>query len=122
MSDEFKDAKDLELCSNPNSYCNRDRKNNMWVEGEHANEGGGICLLDTWTRDQVIYTLEHNPNAAEHLRRVTSDPDLLELANTVKLLSTGVEADELQSDINRNKELESYPFYGIFRGQPPFNQ
>jgi hypothetical protein len=49
---------------------------------------------------------------------VTTDPHLLELARTTPRLDNTEPADELQTDVNRNKE--SIPFYTIFRGQPPF--
>jgi hypothetical protein len=118
MSDE----KDCICDEDPKSCCDGDRTNNMWVEGGDTKLGTGICLLDTMSPDQVIYTLQHNPNAAKDLLRVTSDPVLREYALTVPLLSTKVEVDEEQKEINRHDEAGSIPFYAIFRGQPPFNQ
>lgn len=107
----------------PTTLCDLDRVNNMWVVGGNPPcSGNGICLLDTMSKDQVIYSLAHNPQAAEHLLRVTSNEELRTLAMTVPLLPTQEEADKLQSDVNRHKELESIPYYGIFRGNPPYPQ
>lgn len=102
--------------------CDGDRTNNMWVEGGDPALGNGICLLDTMCESQIVYTLQHNRNAAKDLLRVTHDEHLRNLAHTVQILPTGVEADIEQSNINRHNEAGSIPFYAIFRGQPPFNQ
>lgn len=104
------------------SYCDLDRRNNIWVEGGDPAQGTGICLLDSMTSDQVVYTLQHNPKAKADLLRVTSDPNLHELAEKVELFPTAVEADALQTETNRNNDAGSIPFYAIFRGQPPFAQ
>lgn len=102
--------------------CDLDRTNNMWVEGGDPKVGSGLCLLDSMSDAQIVYSLQHNQNAARDLLRVTSDPHLRELAATVELLPTAEEEDKLQSDLNRNDEAGSIPFYAIFRGQPPFAQ
>jgi len=112
-------------CQQVCTKCDRDRKNNMWVE--RGNNPGsenavGICLLDTMTEDQVVNMLERNEQARADLLRVTSDPHLLELAQTTKRLTTAEEADLQQKWVNRNEKPASIPFYGIFRGQPPFAQ
>lgn len=117
MSDED-DCK----CDEPTvSNCDCDRTNNMWFEGENANKGVGICLLDTWSDEQIIYSLQHNPNAARDLLKITANPRLRELAMTVPLLSGEREGDREQREGNRNNEAGSIPFYAIFRGQMPFN-
>lgn len=103
------------------NLCDRDRKNNVWVEGPVDSNGrGGVCLLDTMTYDQVVGVLQVDEKAREDLRRVTSDPELHALADSTQRLSEKVVGDDLQSDINRN--ADSIPFYAIFRGQPPFSQ
>lgn len=102
--------------------CDGDRTNNLWVEGGDPSKGTGICLLDTLTLPQVVYSLQHNPRAAADLLRVTSDPTLRELAITVPLLSTVNETDAEQAELNRHDEAGAIPFYAIFRGQPPFAQ
>lgn len=105
------------------TLCDRDRVNNMWVVGgDPPCSGNGICLLDTMCLDQIVYTLQHNPNAAKDLDRVTSNVELRNLAATVPLLPTTEEADKLQSDVNRHKEIEGIPYYAIFRGNPPYAQ
>ena len=44
------------------TYCDGDRKNNVWVEGVQDEDGnGGICMLDTMTEQQVAYVLQHDP-------------------------------------------------------------
>lgn len=103
------------------TYCDGDRKNNVWVEGVTDEDGnGGICMLDTMTEAQVIGVLQVNERAREDLLRVTSNPILLDLANKIPRMSTKEEGDKLQTEMNRN--ADSIPFYSVFRGQPPFAQ
>jgi len=105
----------------PRTFCDRDRKNNVWVEGVQDEDGnGGICMLDTMTRAQVISILECDEVARADLKRVTSDPCLLEMAEKVKRLPTEEESDREQRELGRAED--SIPFYTIFRGQPPFAQ
>ncbi len=55
--------------------CDRDTTNNVWLE--RGTPGAiGICLLDTMTEEQVIYTLERDERARADLLRVTSDSRL----------------------------------------------
>ncbi len=112
MSDE-----DTTETTAPITLCDLDRVNNAWVEGADENGEGGICLLDTMSEAQIIYTLQRDEKAREDLRRVTSNVDLQDLANTVPRLTTDREGDVLQSGLNRNKE--SIAFYSVFRGRPP---
>ena len=102
------------------TLCDRDRKNNVWVEGADENGAGGLCLLDTMTEAQVIGVLKVNERARADLKRVTSDPQLLDLAEKIPRLPTEQDDDKLQRETNRN--ADSIPFYSIFRGQPPFPQ
>lgn len=105
------------------TYCDRDTKDNVWVErADVSPEAPGICLLDTMSECQIIDVISRQDTARKDLLRVTSDPHLLYLAATVPHLGTVDEDDALQDNINRNDEPESIPFYGIFRGQPPFAQ
>jgi len=99
--------------------CDRDRKNNVWVEGPVDSNGqGGICLLDTLCEQQVVDVLQRDDRARADLVRVTSHPRLLELAATVPHLPKTNDGDVLQKEMNQN----TIPFYAIFRGQPPFAQ
>jgi hypothetical protein len=77
-------------------------------------------MLDTLTRAQVVSILECDEIARADLRRVTSDPCLLVLADTVKRLPTEEESDREMRELNRS--ADSIPFYSVFRGQPPFAQ
>lgn len=107
-------------CTGPTStLCDGDRRNNCWIEGGNPVTGeGGVCLLDTLTRDTVIYILEHdNGTAREDLLRVTTDPEILALANEVPRLPTGFECDETMHAQNTY-----IPFYSAFAGKPPFAQ
>jgi hypothetical protein len=107
------------------SKCDRDRKNNVWVERGNnpgSENAPGICLLDTMTEAQVIDVVERDERARKDLLRVTSDPRLLEIARTTKRLTTAEEADLQQKWVNKNETPAGNPFYGIFRGQPPFAQ
>jgi hypothetical protein len=101
----------------PITKCNRDRVNNVWLEGANEDGEGGVCLLDTMSEDQVIYVLQRDEVARADLLRVTSDARLLELATIVSSLSKEQGGDQLQKMINRSSE--SIPFYSIFRGRPP---
>lgn len=105
----------------PRTLCDRDRKNNVWVEGVvDENGNGGICLLDTLCEGQIIGILQVDEVARADLKRVTSDAHLLELAETIPRLPLEEPGDKLQHEVNRN--ADSIPFYSIFRGQPPFAQ
>src|SRR5512137_224318 len=107
----------------PLTYCDRDTKDNVWVErADWSPEAPDICLLDTMSECQVIDVISRQARARADLLRVTSDPHLLYLAATVPRLGDVEEDDALQDDLNRNEEPESIPFYGIFKGQPPFAQ
>ena len=110
-------------CEVRQTKCDRDTKNNVWVEkGVGGENCVGICLLDTMTEEQVIDILEKNETARADLRRVTSDARLLEIAAQTKRLTTAEEADLQQKWVNRNESPASNPFYAVFRGQPPFAQ
>lgn len=105
------------------SYCDRDQEDNVWVEGYDPENGvPGICLLDTMTEAQIVGVLKADERARADLRRVTSNADLLELADRVERLPTEEPDDKLQRTVNANDKPESIPFYAIFRGQPPFAQ
>lgn len=106
--------------SGPSTCCDRDRVNNVWVEGADEEGRGGVCLLDTMTEAQIIGILKVNETARADLKRVTSSAALLELAETTPRLPTQEAGDKLQTELNRN--ADSIPFYSIFRGQPPFAQ
>ena len=112
-------------CKPACTKCDRDRSKNVWVERgitSGSENAPGICLLDTMTEEQVINVIERDEQARKDLLRVTSDPRLLEIALKTKRLTTAEEADLQQKWVNRNEKPASIPFYGIFRGQPPFAQ
>jgi len=95
---------------------------NCWVvKGKNPGDekAPGICMLDTMTKEQVIYTLERNEMARADLKKVTSDPDLLKLADTVKRLPIAERSDVEQALGNRPNDAASIPFYSLFRGKPP---
>lgn len=121
MSDDHDQDCGCPPSSRPSTYCDRDRKNNVWVEGiVDENGNGGVCMLDTMSEAQVISVIECDDRARADLKKVTSNPRLLELAEIVERLPTEVPEDKLQSEVNR--AADSIPFYSIFRGQPPFPQ
>jgi len=101
------------------TYCDRDRANNVWVEGADENGEGGVCLLDTLSEEQVIYSLQRSERARVDLCRVTSDPYLINLAAKTPRLPTDRPGDQMQTEINRNSE--SIPFYTQFKGKMPWN-
>lgn len=97
---------------------------NVWVEraDQPGNTAPGICLLDTMSKEQVIYSLERDDVARADLLKVTTDPELINLAQTITRLPTQELVDMEQTTGNRPQEQAGIPFYGIFRGQPPFAQ
>lgn len=90
----------------PPTLCDGDTENNSWVEG-------GICLLDTMSKEQVIFTIEHNPEARKDLARVTTCQEILDLLDQVTLLPTKDADESLMKTLNNTDIL---PFYTIFRG------
>ena len=102
--------------------CDRDRVNNVWVEGANENGEGGICMLDNLNRAQIVGILKADDRARADLLKVTSNPELLALAENTERLPAHQPDDRLQTQVNANKQAESIPFYAIFRGQPPFAQ
>jgi len=90
----------------PPTLCDGDTRNNCWVEG-------GICLLDSMSRAQVVYTLEHNPKARQDLVKVTTCEELLQLLVDVPLLPTVQEDDALQRQLNK---ADCLPYYTVYRG------
>lgn len=108
---------DTENIARP-TKCDLDRRNNIWVEGADSNGDGGICLLDTMEEHQVIRCLHQSERSHSDLRKVTSDPRLLELANTVPLYPLQNEGDQLQVSVNSS----TIPLYTIFQGNPPYAQ
>ena len=90
----------------PPTLCDLDTSDNEWFES-------GVCLLDSMSRDQVIFTLQKNPKARLDLKRVTSCIDLHELLDQVPLLQVEQEDDHLQKVFNQGDCL---PFYTVLRG------
>lgn len=88
------------------TLCDGDTTNNHWFTE-------GVCILDTLSPRQVNYILEHNEVARADLLRVTTNPDLIDMANSVPRLPTTEEDDELMKVQAKQTPL---PFYQIFRG------
>lgn len=93
-----------EVCQG--TLCDGDTLNNSWFTE-------GVCLLDSMTKDQVIYSIQRNPKARRDLERVTTSEEVLDLLRTVPLLPTTQEDDEAQRRLNKNDCL---PFYNLYRG------
>ena len=109
----------------PPSKCDLYRPGmaNVWVErGCTPNDvtAPGICLLDTMSEAQVIYSVERDEKARADLLTVTSDAGLRAIALNVPRLPVVEETDAEQAQHNRTNEPASNPFYAVFRGQPPF--
>jgi hypothetical protein len=105
----------------PTTKCDRDKVNNVWVEGHDPEHGvPGICILDTLEDYQVIHILERDERARADLKKVTSDAHLLDLAEKIPRLPETNEGDEDQRD--HGNTTNASPFYTVFRGQPPFAQ
>jgi len=111
----------------PTTKCDRyvAGSKNVWVErGCSPNDvnAPGVCMLDTMSDDQIIYSLERDEQARMDLLQITTDPHLLELANTIPRLPVVEQTDVEQAELNQPNNSGSIPFYSIFRGQPPFAQ
>ncbi len=88
------------------SVCTGDCCNNVWIEN-------GKCTLDNLTFDQVWFILGKNPRAKRDLLRITSDPQLIELANNTKLVVDELEDAKVPERlVNKN----TIPFYTVLRG------
>lgn len=90
----------------PPTLGDGDTTNNYWMED-------GVCMLDTMSREQIIYVIERNPRARDDLRRVTTCEDLHQLLDEVCLLPTKQADDAQQSLLNTGDVL---PFYTVYRG------
>ncbi len=100
------------------TYCDGNRRDNVWVEGPVDEAGqGGVCMLDTMTESQLIYVLQRDPKARQDLETVTTDEELKAWARTIPMLPGVNPGDQLQSEINAN--AASIPFYSVFAGKPP---
>lgn len=99
------------------TYCDGQRANNVWLEGADENGVGGVCMLDTMTRDQVIFVLQRDPKARDDIQTITTDAELKAWAATIPMLPTGNPGDKLQTEMNAN--ARSIPFYSLFAGKPP---
>ena len=103
------------------TLCDGDTVNNVWIERESPGVVG-VCQLDTLTEQQVIMVLERDDKARADLLRVTTNPRLRELAQTIQRLPTEQQDDATQTALNRHHSPLADPFYAIFRGNPPFAQ
>jgi hypothetical protein len=88
------------------SLCDGDVSNNYWFEG-------GVCILDSLRKEQVVKTIRMNPFARRDLARVTTCLEIHQLLKEVPLDSTVQEDDAMQSEFNRGDCL---PYYTIYRG------
>jgi len=90
----------------PPSLCDGDTTNNCWFEE-------GVCLLDTMSKQQVVYTIQRNPKARQDLAKVTTCEPILQLLKDVPLLGTTQEDDAQQRRFN---QVDSLPFYTLYKG------
>jgi len=106
MSDQDNPCDPCDGNGPPPTLCDGDITNNCWFTE-------GVCLLDTMSKAQIVYTIEHNPKAREDLKKVTSCEPILNLLNDVPLLSTQQEDDAQQRTLN---QADSLPFYTLYKG------
>ena len=90
------------------SLCDGDCSNNIWFVS-------GRCKLDNLTYDQVYFVLQRNPNAKNDLLRVTTDPNLIDLANHSSLIQDPIEMDLSPYRVINNPK-NTLPFYTLFKG------
>lgn len=104
----------------PCTFCDRDKKDNVWAPGADPTGAKNPCLLDTMTVDQIVNSIQRDERARADLKKITSNAELLALAEDVPRLPAYEQGDRLQTEVNRS--AESMVMYTHFRGQPPFNQ
>lgn len=97
---------------NPNpsacTLCNLEfAQPNVWWEA-------GRCTLDQIDYEIVIRVLSHVPIAKSDLLKITDDPILVSLANTVHL----TEPEQIENDQIRRRisGANSIPYYTVLRG------
>ena len=109
---------DLDSRVNPNhntcTVCTGDTSNNIFFvpRGEGF---PGRCILDEMTFGQVYAVLRRTPRAAVDLRKITDDPILLRMANTVTVVEPRDVAD--RRVMNRINPRSGLPYYYVFRGK-----
>jgi hypothetical protein len=89
-----------------------DVKDNIWFQPQ-APGAIGRCILDEMTYEQVYLVLERYPLAKRDMYRITTNPHLIRLANTVQLMVNEHEDNQIVVDrFNRG----TLPYYTLFRG------
>lgn len=116
------DPNAIDPCVTRRTKCDLDTRANIWMDrGSPPDESRpGACMLDTMSKEQVIYVLQHRPDAAQQLLKITSDPELRALAGEIDPLPS-VELVDMEQE-EGNATQDTAPFYSVFRGQPPFAQ
>ena len=112
----------LQLSNNVNEFrgkctvCTREVHNNIWHQPPPFYfKGPGRCILDELTFGEVYNVLQKNPDAKKDLLRITTDPDLIALANHSALIQDPIESD-LRATNLINKGPNSLPIYSLFYG------
>ena len=95
------------------SLCDLDCRNNIWYQPDVIGYDCK-CLLDNLTYDQITEVLQKNPNAAADLKKITSHPTLLMMANKATLVMS--EIDDNRVVANRLNRGACMSFYTVFRG------
>lgn len=98
---------------NPNAgrctVCTGDCSNNIWFTPGPPGFPGK-CKLDELTYDQVEFVLSKNPSAKRDLLRITTDPNLIRLANETKMVGSDQQDSERFAErLHRN----SLPIYTV---------
>lgn len=127
MSEGLSDFEDAPLAidnsdpiNKPNcpTKCTGDHTNNIfWREG--APGFPGQCILDQMDFEQLFVVLQRVPQAAADLRRITNDPKLLTLANTIPLSVSYQEDDQRAANMinkGRGTGAGTLPYYTVLRG------
>jgi hypothetical protein len=94
------------------TMCTGDRTNNVWFQSG-APGFPGKCRIDDLTYGEVVYILSKNPFAKRDLLRITTDPNLVRLANESRMIESEGKDNERAADrVNAN----TLPFYTVFKG------
>lgn len=102
----------FEMCDpcNPDrtkTLCDGDCSNNIWfVDGK--------CKLDQLSYEQVYFVLQRNPRAKADLLRATTDPNLIMLANSSKLITDEIEDNQVAYRLVNKNTLPMYTNPGAF--------
>jgi len=107
---------DMQDVVNANPYsstvCDRNTSNNIWFQSDQPGFPGR-CKLDLLTYSQVHRVLQRVPRAKRDLLNITTNQNLIRLANTTPIIIPPQE-DNLKAQ--RSILKNSLPYYTVLKG------